>query len=148
MTRPARVADPPVPHVDLGSCSTGGGGGGPSSVRLDGPCAGRLTGAFTCVNEGETQGLAIRRRLADGSAFYLTITIPEFEGPGDYSQDDAAAQVIGPADVPRWTSLGFGIAIRATAAGVFDLGETTLLPEPGTPATGVITLSGRAACAS
>lgn len=145
LARPATVAGPEVRHVRLGACSATGGEGA-SSIRLEGPCAGLLTGGFTCVRAGELQAISIRRPVGHGYAFYLTIVIPEFKGPGDYSQDDASAQVIGPVNTPRWTSLGFGIEIHATQPGVFELGEGVLLPEPGTPATGVITLSGRAVC--
>jgi hypothetical protein len=105
-----------------------------------------VTGGFACVSAGEIQTLSIRRPLRDGRAFYLTIVIPEFHGAGDYSDDHATAQVTGPVDVPRWTNQGSRIAIRVTSGGAFDIGEGVLLPEPGTPARGVITIGGRASC--
>lgn len=147
-----RVVAPPAPAVTtrepavwIGDCSPGG-GVGPSSIRLEGPCHGLLTGRFACVHDGELQTLSIRRPLAAGRAFYLTIVLTEFEGPGDYSQDIVSAQVVGPPNTPRWTSLGSRTPIRVTRDGTFELGDGVLLPEPGTPASGVITLRGRAVC--
>jgi hypothetical protein len=148
LVRSAHGSDPANPSPDrlrLGACRTAGGLGG-SSLRLEEQCGGRLTGNFTCVNEGEDQALSIRRPVADGAAFYLTIVIPEFEGPGDYSQDDVSAQLVGRGETLRWTNLNDGVEIDATRPGRYELAQGALLPEPGTPTTGVITLSGSAVC--
>jgi hypothetical protein len=145
LASPAKVAPTLIQQVLLGDCSTAG-GAGPSSVRVNGPCGGLLTGRFACVRAGEFQAISIRRPVGRGRVFYLTIVISEFEGPGEYSQDVASAQVTGPVNSPRWTSLGSRIAIHVTRDGVFELGQGVLLPEPGTPASGVIALEGRAVC--
>jgi hypothetical protein len=145
LAAPAKVLPTLIDAEALGDCTTTG-GAGPSSIRMSGSCSGLLTASFGCVRAGDLQAISIRQRAGRGLVFYLTIVIPEFEGPGHYSQDVASAQVIGPANTPRWTTSGSHIAIEVTPDGVFELGQGVLLPEPGTPATGVITLEGRAVC--
>ena len=145
LTQSPKVADPPLPRVPFGGCRTAA-SGGDGSVAVTGTCSGELTGAFTCVNEGEDEALSIRRPTADGDAFYLTIVIPEFEGPGHYWQDEVTAQLVGPKSTPRWTNLDYGVQIDATHPGAFVLGQGVLLPQPGTPASGVITVQGKAEC--
>jgi len=145
LTQSPKVADPPLAGVDFGGCRTAG-SSGTGSLVVSGTCAGKLDGAFTCVNEGEDEALSIRRPVANGDVFYLTIVIPEFEGPGNYWQDEVTAQLVGPRNTPRWTNLDYGIQIDATHPGVYDLGQGVLLPQPGTPASGVITVRGRAVC--
>jgi hypothetical protein len=137
---------PPVPGASTGRCRPGGGSGA-SSIRLDGACSGTITGDFGCVAAGEFDAATISRPLADGRTFFLTIVLTEYAGPGLYSDDDVDVQLRGgPANAPRWTSRGSRLLISARADGSLEVSQGVLLPEPGTPATGVITLGGRAAC--
>jgi hypothetical protein len=146
LTSAPAVADPPLQHAHLPACSVGDAEGS-SALVLAGSCAGRLSGGFRCVNEGEVQAVAVRRRLPAGRTLYLTIVIPEFEGPGVYAQDDVSAQVVGRgAATLRWTNLNDGVEIDATRPGVYALEPGALLPDPGTPTSGVITISGRVRC--
>jgi len=144
LSRAARGSGAPVRPARL-ACSVAEGGAG-SSVRLRGACSGVLGGTFACVNEGEVQAVSIHRPLPGGRGFYLTVVVPEFEGPGTYSDDVVSAQIVDAGDGPRWANIDYGIPIVATRDKTFELGSATLLPEPGTPATGVITLAGTARC--
>jgi hypothetical protein len=140
------ASGPAVGGLAVGACRPGG-GAGTSSIRLDGVCSGTITGGFGCVTAGEFDAATIRRPLADGRTFYLTIVLTDYAGPGLYSDDDVSVQLSGgPANAPRWTSRGSRLLITAAEDGSLEVSQGTLLPEPGTPATGVITLGGRASC--
>jgi len=105
-----------------------------------------VTANFECVADDELGAFSVRRAIGGGRNLFLTFLIPEFEGPGEYTQDEVAAQVTGPEHVPRWSSRGSNVDIILRRDGVYEIGSAVLLPEPGTPATGVITLAGRVVC--
>jgi hypothetical protein len=118
---------------------------GPSAIPVLGVCVGRLTDEFRCVRGAEFFALSIRRPLGEGNVFYLTVLIPDYTGPGGYPESEAFIQIIGPADPPRWTRRD---AITSVSpAGTVELGTFLFAPEPGTPASGKILLTGRAVCA-
>ena len=129
----------------LDRCAPGG-GDGRSALRIGGTCRGLVTSRFECVEDDELGAFSVRRPIGGGRELYLTFLIPEFEGPGEYTQDEVAAQVTGPEHVPRWSSRGSNVDIILRRDGVYEIGSAVLLPEPGTPATGVITLAGRVVC--
>jgi len=135
----------PLPAVELGDCAPAA-GRGRSALQLEGTCHGLLKGPFACVADGELAALSVRRPIGEGRTLYLTFLIPEFAGPGEYTQDEITAQVVGPEHVPRWSSRGSYVDIVVTPNDVYEIGNAVLLPEAGTPATGVITLHGRAVC--
>ncbi len=114
-----------------------------SALRLGGVCDGRVTGGFTCIDRGTLLGLSIDRAFGMlGQAFHLTIVIPETAGA--VSGAGAVAQITGLGNVSRWSNPN--LRVQVEPSGSVELGRTVLAPEPGTPATGLLTLRGRAAC--
>jgi hypothetical protein len=141
---PSPRGGPQVRHLPPPACSFEI-ADGPSAIPVSGACRGRLTGEFRCVKSEELFSLSIRRPLGKGNVFYLTVLIPDYTGPGGYPESEAFISIIGPADPPRWTRRD---AITAVSPeGFVELGTFLFKPEPGTPASGKILLTGRAACA-
>ena len=121
-------------------------GGTTSAIRVGGVCRGRLTGAFTCVERGKLLGLSIDSPFGRrGQAFHLTIVISNSAGSGTYSEAAAVAQITGLGNVSRWSNRR--LRVRVGPNGSVELVRSALAPEPGTPATGRLTLRGRASCA-
>jgi hypothetical protein len=142
---PSKRAGTGVPRLQPPACVLRG-ADGPSAIPVSGVCTGRLTGEFRCVKTGDFFALSIRRPLGGRNVFYLTVLIADYLAPGGYPESEGFAQIIGPADPPRWTRRD--AITRVSPDGSVDLGRFLLAPEPGTPATGKILLSGHAACAS
>ena len=145
-TRSVRVGRiPPAPvEVSAPPCSLAG-AGTTSAIRLGGVCDGRLTGDFTCVERGKLLALSIDRPFGRrGQAFHLTVVIPDSSGAGRSSDAGAVAQVTGLGNVSRWSNPKLRASVGAN--GTVELARSVLAPEPGTPATGELTLRGRAAC--
>ena len=135
----ARVA------VSTPQCSLAG-GGGTSAIRVSGVCDGIVTGAFTCVERAKLLGLSIDTPFGrDGQAFHLTIVVSGSAGAGASSEAAAVAQITGLGNVSRWTNRK--LTVRIGRNGSVELEQSVLEPEPGTPATGRLTLLGRATCA-
>jgi hypothetical protein len=89
--------------------------------------------------------LSLDRRFGTrGQTFYLTIAIPDFDGPGPYPEGAAVAQVTGLGNVSRWSNRE--LRIHVAADGSVELGRAALAPELGTPASGRLTIAGRARC--
>src|SRR4051812_34226663 len=105
-----------------------------------------LRSRVTCVSSGELAALSAARPVGHGRTLYVTIMLFDYDGPGLYLDDVVSAQVVGPASVPRWTRRGSRVDVRARPDGIYEVGNGVLLPEPGTPASGVITLEGRIVC--
>ena len=140
-----RIAATPQVDATVPGCSLAAAGSA-SAIRVSGTCSGRLTGAFTCTKEAELLALSIKRSFGrQGRAFYLTLVVPDFAGPGAYSDVAAVAQITGLRNVSRWSNRA--LHLRVGANGAVELDRTALAPEPGTPANGRLTLRGRASCA-
>jgi hypothetical protein len=113
---------------------------------VSGICAGLLTGGFTCVERATLLGLSIDSPFGRrGQAFHLTIVISNSAGSGKYSEAGAVAQITGLGNVSRWSNRKLRVLVGSN--GSVELGPSVLAPEPGTPATGRLTLRGRASCA-
>jgi hypothetical protein len=74
------------------------------------------------------------------------VLIPDYTGPGGYPESEAFAQITGPAESSRWTLRDAITSVSPN--GTVALGRFVLRPEPGTPATGRLSMTGRAACAA
>jgi len=142
---PAVRSGPAVRRLPSPTCSFGS-ADGPSAIEVSGECTGKLTGEFRCVRNEEFFGLSIRRPLGRRDAFYLTVLIPDYAGPGGYPESEGFVQIIGPAEPLRWTRRD--AITRVNGDGSVELGRFPFAPEPGTAATGKILLHGHAACAA
>jgi hypothetical protein len=145
LAAPLPVGGAARPPVRLIACSFTP-AGGTSAIRVGGACSGKLTAAFACVRSGEFLALSLRRQLRAGDAFYLTIVVPDFVGPGVYPESEAFAQIFGIANAPRWTDRKLLVVVDPT--GSIELGRTVLAPEPGTPTAGRLTVVGQARCSA
>ena len=116
-------------------------------IRVGGVCDGALTGAPTCAERAKLLALSFDRPFGRrGQAFHLTIVVSNSSGQGGQSQAGAVAQIGGLGNVSRWSNRELSVVVGPS--GSVELQPSTLLPEAGTPATGRLTLSGRATCAS
>jgi hypothetical protein len=88
--------------------------------------------------------LSVRVPIGGRNALFLTIVVDGFDGPRVYPEAEAFAQIAGSAQSPRWTRRG--LKVRIGPSGAAELGSVQLAPEPGTPASGRLTLGGSAAC--
>ncbi len=139
-----RLSAAPV-AMSAPSCSLAS-GGTTSAVRVSGVCEGLITGAFTCVERAKLLGLSIESPFGRrGQAFQLTVVVSESAGAGTKSEAAAVAQITGLGNVSRWSNRK--LTVRVGPNGSVELDRSVLAPEPGTPATGRLTLRGRAACA-
>ena len=64
--------------------------------------------------------------------------------PGGHAKGGAVAQVKGLGNVSRWSNRSLRALVRSD--GSLEVGQSVLRPEAGTPATGILTLGGLAAC--
>ena len=140
---PSQLRSPLAVHPFRGGCSPARGSGA-STIRLAGACNGAIAAGFACVGSDESRTLSVRVPIGGRNALLLTIVVDGFDGPGVYPEADAFAQIAGPAESPRWTRRG--LQVRIGPSGAAELGSIQLAPEPGTPASGRITLGGSAAC--
>jgi hypothetical protein len=145
LAAPAPVDGGASPSVSVPACMLAP-GGGPNTIRVSGACSGILTGASACVRSPELLAFSLRRSLGVRNAFYLTVVVADYVGPGVYPESEAFAQIVGPAVSPRWTDRKVLVVIEP--AGAIELGRSFLAPEPGTPAAGWITLRGQTRCSS
>ncbi len=140
-----RLSAAPV-AMSAPSCSLAS-GGTTSAVRVTGVCEGSITGAFTCVERAKLLALSIDRPFGRrGQAFHLTIIVSGSAGTGTKAGAAAVAQITGLGNVSRWSNRT--LAVRVGPHGSVELERGVLEPEPGTPATGRLTLEGRATCAT
>jgi len=143
LVSPPRVVRTSQVDVTIPDCTLAR-SGAVSDIELSGACDGHLTPAFACV-EGEVLALSANRPFGPhGQKFFLTLVVPEFEGPGSYSEVAAVAQITGLGNVSRWTNRELEVEVRDD--GSVELSRTVLNPELGTPANGRITVAGRARC--
>jgi hypothetical protein len=145
LAAPTPVGGATRPPGSLTACSFAA-AGGTRAIRVGGACSGRVTGAFACVKSGEFLALSLRRPLGGRNAFYLTIVVPDFVGPGVYPESEAFAQISGRTNAPRWTDRKLLVVVDP--AGAIELGRTVLAPEPGTPTAGRLTLVGQGRCSA
>jgi hypothetical protein len=120
--------------------------GGARRLRVGGACSGALPGGFACVRSEELLSLSLRRRIDARNVFYLTVSVPDFAGPGVYPESQAFAQIFGPATAPRWTARKALVVVEPD--GSIELGRAFLGPEPATPAAGFVALRGQARCSA
>jgi hypothetical protein len=138
---PARGA---VPSPEsLPACSLAR-GRTPARVRVDGACSVGFRGAFECVRSPDVLALTMRRAINPRAAFYVTLVVDDYAGPGVYPESKAFAQISGRPNVPRWS--GRTALVVVEPSGSVELGRTYLAPEPATPATGYLALRGQSRC--
>jgi hypothetical protein len=115
-----------------------------SAIDLGGVCDGRLGGAFKCVERPDLLALSIEQPFGRrGATFELTIVISGFHGRGTYA-GGVVAQVTGLGNVSRWANRRVRVAARSGR--LIEVERSALAPEPGTPATGSVSIGGRAEC--
>jgi hypothetical protein len=147
---------PPAPE-DEGTASL-------SDLTLTGTCAFRHVGAAACQARGDDFYITIERKLLGGEPVILHVNVEAYTGSGVYEEKAQVVFMIrrGQA-LYRWANywgtmtLGHGSAGMSPArtramqsnAGpptVVEVPPIELTAEPGTPASGTITIRGAIAC--
>ena len=141
------AGSPPVmlPAPAAASCVPGPAARGTSDVQLSGACTGELTSAFGCVAIIDDLYLSGRRMLDPAHVLYLTVNVESYhQRPGDFAAAQAVLQLTGPTTVERWSN--YTVALHVNADHSVRLPSVDLAADPGTGASGTVTVSGSLNC--
>ena len=113
-----------------------------AGIVVQGACVAQLSGNFSCV-AGEMTSLSTSAPIDSKRTMYLTLVLP---GDEEAAAPTAAAyvQVTGGSQVPRWSSRR--VTLDHTHNEWIGLNGAVLTAEPGTGATGTLTVSGEGRC--
>jgi hypothetical protein len=113
-----------------------------AGIVVQGACVAQLSGSFTCV-AGETTSLSTSAPIDSKRTLYLTLVLPEDEET-TAPVGAAYVQITGGAQVPRWSSRR--LTLDHTHNEWIGFNGAVLTAEPGTGATGTLTISGEGRC--
>jgi hypothetical protein len=115
-----------------------------SGFIVTGTCLAQLPSTFTCV-ENEATSMSASAPLDASRSMYLTVVAPE--SPGTPTRPAFATvyiQVTGGPVTPRWVNRKVTL-VRSHIEWI-GLNNVVLQPEPGTGATGTLTIAGEGHC--
>ena len=115
-----------------------------SDLHLTGSCQGHVTNGFACLAAIDDLYLSVRVPVDRERFFYLTVNVESYRGPRIYSNVQTVAQLTGPSGVERWSGRDATVHVHADHS--IQVSRAVLPAEPGTGATGSISMSGAAGC--
>jgi hypothetical protein len=113
-----------------------------AGIVVQGACVAQLSGNFTCV-AGESTSLSTSAPIDSKRTLYLTLVLPDDEET-TAPVGAAYVQVTGGSQVPRWSNRR--VTLDHAHNEWIGLNGAILTAEPGTGATGTLTISGEGRC--
>lgn len=117
-----------------------------SNLMFSGTCAFTHTGALTCQASGDDFYIAMKRTLPGGIPLDLYINVERYHGPDTYTGNAQVFMYVQDGQgLFRWYNFQATLMVGPNAASA-TLPRLDLLPEPGTPAVGIESVSGTIGC--